>query len=834
MKYYCIPARVHDWIGAVAAAVLLAGCDLSGDGSSGTGPRTGNRIWGMAAGGFSETGGILPLLADPVHFTEHDSSARMARVIDLNGDGYSDVAALIVTELDTGPGNGQIRFLINLKDSTFLEETVIDEIPEATGLAADDLNGDGILDFAVTSTALGQLQVFLGQAGGSFTALEPIEIDIEVESAQVDEITDPLTSVDANGDGNPDLVVQVGSGTYSGSAAQMLFGNGNGTFTPGQRIEFTTGPVFSLEFADFNRDGRIDMVAALDGGLSSTDGVPGGLEVFLQNAEAQFTPILTEAGIPPGANHYRPGIAVLDADEDGNLDIVFNGRFVLLGDGAGAFTRIPQIAPLGLPNHTVAVDVDLDGHVDLVGWRAFIVENLQVALGLGDGTFSTAESFQGERSFLLAVADWNADELPDFLAMQHWDGKMLLTMKYNVGSSQILSNVKISEFMTAVGDTNADGLPDCLRVSEAGSQFKPAGFIGYGDLEFLGPAPFTQLPNIATQEEPGARSLADVTGDGRADLLILGSIFRTQNALFNILPGKVDGQFDSTRLLQLDLGRTSAGGRLLTGFDESVGVASFDGNANPDAVLTLMRSGGISEIMVILEVGTDSPALRPTPLVTGNVPGAPLEPGELTGDGLVDVVVGTPNGFDLFAGIAGVYDGYFASPPTSHILADVLIDFDLGDIDTDSDVDLIATTIRNPGAKGEEYELVVAMNDGSGMFSSALSSPLPDQIQGRLGIGDVNADGFLDVVVVSASLKLTLLLGHGDGSFEPWLNYGMFDVNPESFNTIVDVSDLESDGDIDVLGVEDWSRTSVVLVNSLSLEPAPGIEVATPSPSARR
>ncbi|MEO5923741.1 MAG: FG-GAP-like repeat-containing protein [Bryobacteraceae bacterium] len=84
-----------------------------------------------------------------------------------------------------------------------------------------------------------------------------------------------------------------------------------------------------------------------------------------------------------------------------------------------------------------------------------------------------------------------------------------------------------------------------------------------------------------------------------------------------------------------------------------------------------------------------------------------------------------------------------------------------GDLNGDSRPDLIFTT--NPTFGGTPV-LMAALNNGTGAFTSVLSSPLPETAN-YLGINDVNSDGRLDAVVRLANGLISIHLGDGAGRF---------------------------------------------------------------------
>jgi hypothetical protein len=242
-----------------------------------------------------------------------------------------------------------------------------------------DLNGDG-RDDLVTREMEGVL--LLSRGDGTFTLAGQIPGDIRAAAG------------DFNGDRRVDLVVvQVAGG------AAVWPGNGDGTFRP--TADFTPLGAFRVLAADFNRDGRSDVLLDLGGEIAvfpgkgdgtfgseirtrlrsmlrslpvadfNGDGVPdlvveGG--IALGKDEGSFGPVVSYPGL--GKDVYS--LAAGDFTGDGKADLVVNrnkSNSVLFhpGKGDGTFLApIEQSAGWGIYDPAFAVDLDGDGRLDLV------------------------------------------------------------------------------------------------------------------------------------------------------------------------------------------------------------------------------------------------------------------------------------------------------------------------------------------------------------------------------------------------------------------------------------------------------------------------------------
>ena len=131
---------------------------------------------------------------------------------DFNGDGIPDLAI-------GNTHDGMMRILLGNGDGTFTAKSTLSIGGNSS--AVGDFNGDGILDIVTTNGSSTSVTVLLGNGDGTFTYKS--HPSVNNPSA--------VAVGDFNGDGIPDLVV--GSyDHYAGiSTANILLGNGDGTFT---------------------------------------------------------------------------------------------------------------------------------------------------------------------------------------------------------------------------------------------------------------------------------------------------------------------------------------------------------------------------------------------------------------------------------------------------------------------------------------------------------------------------------------------------------------------------------------------------------------------------
>ena len=157
---------------------------------------------------------------------------------DMNNDGVMDLVA-------AGNDGGHICALLGNGDGTFTAST-----PQSAGgspwiVVLGDLNGDGFLDAATANSFSNNGGILLGNGDGTFDP--PVTVD-------TDEHTPSVDLGDLDGDGDLDLVLSVFSGHYW----RVFTNNGAGTFTEDQDLPATSNPSCSI-LLDFDNDGDLDM-----------------------------------------------------------------------------------------------------------------------------------------------------------------------------------------------------------------------------------------------------------------------------------------------------------------------------------------------------------------------------------------------------------------------------------------------------------------------------------------------------------------------------------------------------------------------------------------------
>ncbi|MGF1572046.1 MAG: CRTAC1 family protein [Sumerlaeia bacterium] len=298
---------------------------------------------------------------------------------------------------------------------------------------------------------------------------------------------------DVNGDGFVDVFLGQ-SNTGPGVAGDLFFNQGGTGFTD---VSATTinDPGFhqNVAWVDMNNDELLDLLFGMEG--------PEKHELYLQGPGLTFTPVGEQVGIqiPFGTKSY--GMAVGDADNDGDMDFYISTcraggdirnnffRNNLIGTGTLDFTDVADengTQYLGNSYHAEFQDFDDDGWLDLFmvgadGNPSKIWRNNQ------DGTFTDVDTLLGRAVFSTNGGDLNGGKAVDYdndgdldiFFHDHTHNSQINTARYlfrndgnwnfvDVTSQVGLFNTQERAYDSAWGDVDLDGDMDLVTAAQGG------------------------------------------------------------------------------------------------------------------------------------------------------------------------------------------------------------------------------------------------------------------------------------------------------------------------------------------------------------------------------
>jgi len=378
----------------------------------------------------------------------------------------------------------------------------------------------------------------------------------------------------------------------------------------------------------------------------------------------------------------------------------------------------------------------------------------------------------------------------------------------------------------AVADVNGDGKPDLLVSNFESSN--TAVLLGNGDGTFL-PA--------MTLSGAGAVAVTDVNGDGKLDLLL------ASGGNVAVLLGNGDGTFQAA--VTYDSGGQGEGERLIV-------VADVNGDGNPDLVVSHESLGAPQEDLIGVLLGKgDGTFQTAVSYGSGGWRAWGLAAADVNADGKLDLVTAnfcSPSGC-VGNGLVGVLlgngDGTFRTAVTYDPGGILSTSIAVGDVNGDNKPDLlVANGCGNSDCNSGTITVLLGNGDGTFQPTTAYGSGGYGPVS--VAVADVNGDGKPDLMLVNEcngtqsgcpGSEVGLLLGNGDGTFQPVVNYssGGSDGTYGSLADSLVVADVNGDGRPDMVvanaGLSGDGSVGVLLNNTGALNPTTTTLVSSQNPS---
>jgi len=428
--------------------------------------------------------------------TAEYSDAKRGVSVDLSA-GIGDAGEVSDGVVRTGAGDDVFSFGVGTGAATLIDAGGIDTVEFGLGVLPADIRvtsdgSDLLISIEGTDNVL-----TVKDGAGSFSAIEKFRF---LQTDQTFDVTGWQLSNVGNffADGHD----QVGFG----AASKVI-----DAFSP--TTGWSTQNVYPRMLADVNGDGRADIV-----GFSSV-----GVYSALADANGQFSAAYLSlsgfsAGGWPSQDQYPRMLG--DINGDGIDDVVgfaSDGVYASLGNASGQFSApylsLSGFSTGGWPSQDqyprMLGDVNGDSIADVVG---FYSDGVYVSLGNANGNFSSSV-FVGHTGFVDPAYGWTSQDVtPRQVADVDGDGRADIVGFRNDG------------VYVALGQT--DGTFGASFAAHAGF-----GGVAYG----------------WTSQDAAPRRVADVNGDGRAD--IVG--FRNDGVW--VAEGQADGTFGAAHYSYADL-----------------------------------------------------------------------------------------------------------------------------------------------------------------------------------------------------------------------------------------------------------------------------------------
>jgi|SRR5579859_524768 len=301
-------------------------------------------------------------------------------------------------------------------------------------------------------------------------------------------------------------------------------------------------------------------------------------------------------------------------------------------------------------------------------------------------------------------------------------------------------------------------------------------------LDHLAAAQFETRSFEPTVQAPWGALVADFNHDGKLDLAVTTCNSADQ---VGIMLGNGDGTFQPPVSYNVEA-------------CPGVPVAGdFNGDGNLDLAVAIYKQNGQFNALAVLLGNGDGTFRNPSYVPTPPFPYF-VQVGDFNNDGILDLLTiePSPNVLSVSLGNGdGTFQPYIESPIP---LRDYAIA--VGDFNNDGRLDVAGTF-----EFGSASSVQIMLGNGNGTFTYSQSYLVPDPA--AITAARLTASNNVDLVVANDSAVvangISVLLGNGDGTFQPAVNY------PTASPTWVAVGDLDGDG------VPDIAVANIFALNSL-------------------
>ncbi|MEA2238336.1 MAG: hypothetical protein QOC81_3060 [Thermoanaerobaculia bacterium] len=571
-----------------------------------------------------------------------------------------------------------------------------------------------------------------------------------------------LATADFNRDGKADVVLAMTS-----NQIRVLSGQGDGTFQSG--FTYNAGSaIVAIATGDFNGDGKPDIAAA--NAISNT------VSVLLGNGDGTMQPAVTYA---TGSNPFSLIAGDFNGDGKADLAVANNGSnsiSILTGNGDGTFQAALSYAAGSGPFWVSAGDLNGDGKTDLVV-ADYNTNNLSVLLGNGDGTLQAPVAYTaGTGPSSIAIGDFNGDGKLDLAASNDVSNNVSIMAGIGDGTFGAAVNYAVPAGIhsVAIADTNGDGKAD-LAISNATAN-SVSILTGRGD------GTFAAAVNYAVGG-PNQVITADFNGDGRTDLAVTVSDYY----FFTLLNNGVCALNCNTIAPAANYAASTT--------PQSVAVGDLNGDGKPDLVTA---NSGANNVSIELGVG-DGTFVPSGTYNTGSAPNA-VTVGDFNRDGRLDLATANSGSNDVSI-LLGNGNGTFQTQVPYGAATNPHSLF-AGDFNRDGKLDL---AVANYGSNN----VSILLGSGTGTFLAAVNYSTGSSPE-SVAAADFNRDGKLDLAVAnSGSNNVSLLNGNGDGTFLAATN-----TNAGTSPFAVLVSDFNRDGKPDLAVANSGSNNVSILLGN--------------------
>ncbi len=600
-----------------------------------------------------------------------------------------------------------------------------------------DFNNDSKLD--ILASGPGGMTYLKNNANGTFAASYTIAG------------TSAFTADDFNNDGYLDIV---SISIFNPATYAVSRNNTNNTFST--TINALTYTVGSITSGDFNNDGNKDLLVSRNSTLTVNLGY---VDFLAGNGAFGFAAPVTVITSNPNTVEQ---IKSFDFNNDGISDLAAcdasgtNGH-IYLCNGSASFTQF-KILPRGSVHSMLFKDINNDSYKDILTTNS-TADNLNVMNGDAANSYSVITRYAvGYQPQTISVNDLNNDGINDVIT---GNNKYTYTSgEYSIilGTSSKMSAAAYFQaqpytyngyFSYTAADFNNDGLID---LALNGDSVKVYQNMGSGNFSLV----FNQKYGAAPMQAIEAK---DINKDGNVDIVCATFIA----SIWNLTVLRGNGNFTFQTPQHVNAGPLSQ-------------IKFFDMNNDlyPDVITNqgvFKNNGGLSYSAV--------------PGMVSFSGGQGLDHGDFNGDGFEDIIYAGPGSAvctELNTGGTG-----FAAPTTHTLCNSTIMGITVFDYNLDGKKDFAAS---HSNCTLPYLQVTIRSGNGNNTFNGSITTTVSSS--GDLVAGDINLDGYPDIVNSDPFSNINLIINNKAGGFNS------YSLKVLARNTKCVLADFNNDGALDI------------------------------------